>query len=250
MNPINKKRKINTVERTTELFELMHKGDKNAREEIILDHLNMVKHFAKKHSRDVDTFHCIYDEGVIGLIKAVDRFNPNVGVKFTTYAYPYIQGAIIEYLRYRDEEKDQPLKARDYNILVAANRALDEKDRFLSYYEIAEMTGYDAKDIELVMETVTNKTRLESLVPDMDETITIMELVGSGHNTEQDVMKRIKYQEICSMLSEEELHILQRYYVDGVGQTALGKEVGISQAQVCRRLKKATERFKDLYLAY
>lgn len=250
MNPINKKRKRNSEARTLELFELMKKGDKQAREEIILDHLNMVKHFAKKHSRDVDTFHCIYDEGVIGLIKAVDRFKPEVGTKFSTYAYAYIQGSVFEYLRYRDEEKDQPLKPRDYDILVAANRALDEKDRFLSYYEIAEMTGYDAKDIALAMETVTNKTRLESLVPDMNESVTVMELVESGHNTEQDAMKRIKYQEICSKLSEDELHMLQRYYVDGVGQSDLGKEAGISQAQVSRRLKKVTEKFKDLYLAY
>ena len=250
MNPINKKRRRNSEARTLELFELMKKGDKQAREEIVLDHLNVVKHFAKKYSKDVDSFHNIYDEGVIGLLKAVDRFDPSVGVKFVTYAYPYIQGCILEYIRYRDEEKDQPLKARDYKILIAINKALDEKDRYLTYPELAEMTGYDVKEVELVMETATNKTRLESIMPDTEESLELKEMIDCGVNVEEEALSNLRLKAVFDELGEMDSLLINRYYVDGMGQSEIARETGISQAQVCRKLKKATQRFKEVYLAY
>ena len=125
-----------------ELLRLAHSGDKKAREKLITGNLRLVLSVIQRFSNRCDSFDDIFQVGVIGLVKAVDNFDTNLDVKFSTYAVPMIMGEVRRYLRDNSAIKvSRSVKDVAYNAMQAKEALTIRNQKEPTVEEIAEEIG-------------------------------------------------------------------------------------------------------------
>ena len=143
-------------ERTRELFErLRNEHDETAREQLVVNHLNLVRYLASKFKNRGEPIEDLVQVGTIGLIKAIDRFDPERGLEFTTYATPTIVGEIKRHFRDRGWSVRVPRRLQELSARVsqATEDLTNELQRTPSVNEIAERTGTSVEDVLEAMES-------------------------------------------------------------------------------------------------
>ena len=188
----------------------------------------------------------LFQVGVIGLIKAIDNFNLDLDVKFSTYAVPMCIGEIRRFLR-----DDNPVRVsrsmRDtaYKAMQIKEKLINENQKEPTVEEIAKELGIKKSDVVLALKAIVEPVSLyEPVYSDGGDTIYVMYQVGDS-NCDSDWIDEIMIKDEINNLDDRERNILFLRFMQGKTQMEVAKEVGISQAQVSRLEKNALKRIKN-----
>ena len=237
------------VLKESEKMELLRKarnGDKKAREDLINCNLRLVLSVIQRFQNRGETMDDLFQVGVIGLIKAIDNFNLDLDVKFSTYAVPMCIGEIRRFLR-----DDNPVRVsrsmRDtaYKAMQIKEKLINENQKEPTVEEIAKELGVKKSDVVLALEAIVEPVSLyEPVYSDGGDTIYVMDQVGDS-NCDTDWIDEIMIKDEINNLDSRERNILYLRFMQGKTQMEVAKEVGISQAQVSRLEKNALKRIKN-----
>ena len=188
----------------------------------------------------------LFQVGVIGLIKAVDNFNLDLNVKFSTYAVPMCIGEIRRYLRDDSPIRvSRSMKDTAYKAMQVKEELINKNKKEPSVDEIAKALNMEKSEVVLALEAIVDPISLyEPVYNDGGDTIYVMDQVGDN-NTDGDWIDEIMIKDELKNLEPREKNILYLRFMQGKTQMEVAKEVGISQAQVSRLEKTALKRIKS-----
>lgn len=224
-----------------ELLRRTKKGDMEAREQLIAGNLRLVLSVIQKFTNRGENVDDLFQVGCVGLIKAIDNFNVDMDVRFSTYGVPMIIGEIRRYLRDNSAMRvSRSMRDTAYKVLRAKEAFLTEHQREPTVEEIAKVLNLKREDVVFALDSIVDPVSLyEPVYTDGGDTICVMDQVKDSKNTDESWLERIALKEAIARLSERERHILSLRFFQGKTQMEVSEEVGISQAQVSR-LEKNT----------
>lgn len=228
-----------------ELIVKAQAGDKEARQKMINGNLRLVLSVVQKFTGRGENLDDLFQVGCIGLIKAIDNFNPGLGLRFSTYGQPMIIGEIRRFLRDNNAMRVSR-SVRDVAYKAMQTRELLQKKlgREPNAREISEAVGLPQSTVTLALESVVEPVSLyEPVYSDGGDTIYVMDQVGET-GSEENWISSIQFRDTVSKLSDREKKIMSLRYMAGKTQVEVAGEIGISQAQVSRLEKNALERIK------
>lgn len=216
-------------------------GEKESREVLIEQNLGLVHHIVKRFLNRGYDAEDLFQIGVIGLIKAIDKFNTSFEVKFSTYAVPLIAGEIKRFIRDDGMVKvSRTLKENGIRIKYARERLNMQLNREPTLEEVAQEAGLTNEEVVLAMEA---NVQVESIYQsvyqnDGNEIYMVDQLADKGRDEQESMLNHLVVKQLIEGLPEtEQKLIILRYYQDKT-QTEVAKLLGISQVQVSRMEKK------------
>ena len=230
----------------TELLKKAKAGDKKAREEMINGNLRLVLSVVQKFSGRGESPDDLFQVGCIGLIKAIDNFDPNLDVKFSTYGVPMIIGEIRRFLRDSNSVRvSRSMRDIAYKAMQIKESFINEHGREPKVEEIAKEMGVPKSQVVVALEAILEPISLyEPVYSDSGDTIYMMDQI-SDKNSESSWLEEISLKEAIKVLSPREKRILTMRFFDGRTQMDVASQIGISQAQVSRLEKGALQKIKS-----
>ena len=188
----------------------------------------------------------LFQVGCIGLIKAIDNFNLDLDVKFSTYGVPMIIGEIRRYLRDNSALRvSRSMRDTAYKVLQAKEKYMGEHQREPSVEEIAKILDLKREDVVFALDAIMDPVSLyEPVYSDGGDAICVMDQVKDSKNTDENWLEHIALREAMARLTDREKKILNLRFFEGKTQMEVSAEVGISQAQVSRLEKNAISQIK------
>ncbi len=240
------KLKVLKSEETMALLKRAKQGDMEAREELIAGNLRLVLSVIQRFANRGENVDDLFQVGCIGLIKAIDNFNTDLDVRFSTYGVPMIVGEIRRYLRDNSALRvSRSMRDTAYKVLQAKEAFLREHQREPSVEEIAKALDIKREDVVFALDAIVDPVSLyEPVYSDGGDAICVMDQVKDSKNTDESWLERIALRQAMEELSERERSILNMRFFQGRTQMEVADEVGISQAQVSRLEKSAINRIK------
>ena len=240
------KLKVLKNEETQALLRRAKAGDEGAREELIAGNLRLVLSVIQRFSNRGENADDLFQVGCIGLIKAIDNFNTDLDVKFSTYGVPMIVGEIRRYLRDNSTMRvSRAMRDTAYKVLQAKEAYIAQHQKEPTVEEIAGMLGIKREDVVFALDAILEPVSLyEPVYSDSGDTICVMDQVKDSKNTDEIWLERIALKEAVSRLSERERKILSMRFFQGKTQMEVSTEIGISQAQVSRLEKNAIRQIR------
>ena len=240
------KLKTLTSEEKNDLLSKVKNGDRDARTKLIDGNLRLVLSIIQRfagRSSDADD---LFQVGCIGLIKAIDNFDTEIGVKFSTYAVPMIIGEIRRYLR------DNNMLRVSRGTRDLAYRALNAKEslsktmlREPTVEDIAKELGEDTRAVTEALEAIMEPVSLyDPVYSEGGDSIYIMDQIRDEECTDDSWLEDIAVSEAMKKLTNREKSIITMRFYKGKTQMEIADEIGISQAQVSRIEKSALERIR------
>jgi len=241
----NKLKVLKEAEKT-ELLKRVRQGDMLAREELISGNLRLVLSVVQKFANRGEVMDDLFQVGCIGLIKAIDNFDPNQEVKFSTYGVPMIIGEIRRYLRDNNSIRvSRSMRDMAYKAMQAKEHLTAQNLKEPTVEEIAHEIGAKKEDVVLALESIVEPLSLyDPIYSDGGDPIYVMDQIGDK-NDDKEWLDEIMLRQAIEDLSEREKRILSMRFLGGRTQVEVAKEIGISQAQVSRVEKGALQRIKD-----
>ena len=239
------KLKTLSAEETEELLVKCADGDKKAREELIGGNLRLVLsvvgRFAGRGSPDD-----IFQVGCIGLIKSIDNFKTDIGVKFSTYAVPMIIGEIRRYLRDNNMLRvSRGMRDLAYHALTTKEALAARLGREPTGAEIAAEIGEKEESVTSALEAIVEPVSLfDPVYSDGADSVFVMDGIRDEENTDERWIENIALESALASLGERESAIINMRFFRGKTQMEIAEEIGISQAQVSRIEKSALERMR------
>ena len=238
-----------TKDCTRELIAKAHNNDKEAREKLVTDNLgliwNIIKRFKGRGTEQEDLFQI----GCIGLIKAIDNFDINQNVQFSTYAVPMIIGEIRRYLRDNNAIRvSRSMRDLAYKALGIKERIYKEQQRDASVEEIANELGIEKEEVIISLDAIQEPISLqEPAYSENTENIYIIDQVKDKKNTDELWTQNLTIAESMKKLNEKEKMIINKRFFEGRTQMEVAEEIGISQAQVSRLERTAINHIRRIY---
>ncbi len=240
------KLKVLKNEETIELLRRTKAGDMAAREELIAGNLRLVLSVIQRFHNRGENADDLFQVGCIGLIKAIDNFNVDLDVRFSTYGVPMIIGEIRRYLRDNSAMRvSRSMRDTAYKVLQTKEAFLAQHQREPTVEEIAAAMGVKREEVVAALDAIVDPVSLYEPVYDHEgDTICVMDQVKDAKNTDERWLEHIALREAIDRLSERERHILDLRFFQGKTQMEVSAEVGISQAQVSRLEKSALKQIR------
>ena len=228
-------------EETMALLRQAKAGDQNARQRLIEGNLRLVLSVIQRFSSRGENADDLFQVGCVGLIKAIDNFDINQPVRFSTYGVPMIIGEIRRYLRDNSAIRvSRSMRDTAYRVLQVRDRLLAENQREPSVEQIAKELDLPREEVVFAMDAIVDPVSLyEPVYSDSGDAICVMDQVRDTKNTDEDWTDRIALKEALKRLDPRERRILSLRFYEGKTQMEVSAEVGISQAQVSRLEKGA-----------
>lgn len=229
-----------------ELLDRSHHGDKDARDKLICGNLRLVLSVIQRFTSRGENPDDLFQVGCIGLIKAVDNFDMDYQVKFSTYAVPMIVGELRRHMRDSGSVRvSRSLRDTAYKALAAKEKLTGELSREPRVEEIAKELELKKEDVVLALDAILEPISLfEPIYCDNGDAVFVMDQVADPVNTDENWMEELAIRDSISSLSPREKRILALRFFEGRTQVEVAKEIGISQAQVSRLEKGAIEQIK------
>ena len=228
-----------------ELLDRSHHGDKDARDKLICGNLRLVLSVIQRFTSRGENPDDLFQVGCIGLIKAIDNFDPSHEVMFSTFGVPMISGEVKRFLRDNNAVRvSRSMRDTAYRAMQIKEQLTNENGKEPNITEIAKRMELPPEDIVIALESIVEPVSLyEPVFSDGGDTIYIMDQVKGG-TTDGDWLEEIAMREAIRDLTDRERKILSMRFIDGKTQTEVAGEIGISQAQVSRLEKGAMSRIK------
>ena len=238
--------KVLKEEKKLELIIRAHNGDRTARDEMIQGNLKLVLSVIQRFSNRGEPLDDLFQVGCMGLIKAIDNFNTDLQVRFSTYAVPMIIGEVRRYLRDNNAVRvSRSLRDTAYKAIQVRERLSSELNREPKVEEIAKELDMSKEDVVIALEAIVEPVSLyEPVYTEGGDAIYVMDQIGDS-NTPDSWMDEILIRDSIKNLSQREKNILNLRFMLGKTQTEVAKEIGISQAQVSRLEKGALKKIKN-----
>lgn len=229
-----------------ELLRRIKKGDMKARDELISGNLRLVLSVIQRFINRGENLDDLFQVGCIGLIKSIDNFDVEQGVRFSTYAVPMIIGEIRRYLRDNNSVRvSRSMRDTAYHAMQAKERLVNELQRDPTIEEIAKELDLPKETVVLAMESIVEPVSLyEPVYSDGGDTIYVMDQIGD-QNSDDSWIDEILLRQSIKDLNPREKKILRLRFMEGKTQMEVAKEIGISQAQVSRLEKGALSQIKN-----
>lgn len=228
-----------------ELIRRAQAGDQKARQTMIQGNLRLVLSVVQKFALRGENMDDLFQVGCIGLIKAIDHFNPELGLRFSTYGQPMIIGEIRRFLRDNNSMRvSRSVRDMAYRAMQARETLQKELGRDPTIQEISERLQQPQTTVTLALESVVEPVSLyEPVYNDGGDTLYVMDQIGESEG-EESWISTILFRDTMDSLSEREKKIISLRYLAGKTQVEVAHEIGISQAQVSRLEKGALDRIK------
>jgi RNA polymerase sigma-B factor len=236
----------------SELFvRWQEQGDATAREELVERFMPLARSLARRYGRSAEPFEDLLQVASLGLLKALDRFDPERGYAFPSFAVPTILGEMRRYFRDCGWAVHMPRRAQERALRVrdAQERLTNERGRAPTVGQLAE---YLELDIEEVLETLQVLLSYEALSLDapppgrQDEAVTCADTLGHEDERYELVELDATVAAALKHLPERERLILRMRFVEDLTQTEIAGRVGVSQMQVSRLLRRSLDQLRAL----
>ena len=223
-------------------------GDKQARSTLICGNLRLVLSIIQRFTGRRENMDDLFQVGCIGLVKAVDNFNVELDVKFSTYAVPMIIGEIRRYLRDNSTIRiSRSVRDLAYRALQAREEWIREKESEPDIEQLAERLGEKKQAVLHAMEAIVEPISLyEPVFTESGDPVYVMDQLkdSSSDSSDESWLENILLKDAMKSLSERERNIIVKRFYQNKTQMEIAEEIGISQAQVSRLEKGALERLK------
>lgn len=221
-------------------------GDERARNELISGNLRLVLSIVQRFSSRHENMDDLFQVGCIGLVKAVDNFNLELDVKFSTYAVPMIIGEIRRYLRDNNSIRiSRSTRDLAYRALQAREELIAANEREPTVPEIAERLGEKKEAVLGAMEAIVEPISLyEPVYNDGGDALYLMDQLSDSTDGDAVWLENIVLRDAMKHLTPRERNIIQLRFWRNKTQMEIAGEIGISQAQVSRLEKAALEKMR------
>ena len=238
-------------EKTHELFRrYKEEGDTDAREKLVMSHLNLVRFLANKFKNRGEPLDDLMQVGYLGLLKAIDGFDPSRGLEFTTYATPTILGEIKRHFRDKGWSVRVPRRLQELSAKV--NQATDALTTTLQrsprIEEIAEYLDASVDDVLEAMESssASSSVPLEGTgSADNDDAPSIIDRYATEDVDLNLTDDRVLIEDALETLSPREREVIELRFREGMTQIEMAERLGISQVQVSRLLRRTLKKIQD-----
>lgn len=240
------KLKTLTAEEKNELLRKSKNGDMHAREELISGNMRLVLSIIQRFGSRGEDADDLFQVGCIGLIKAIDNFDLDVGVKFSTYAVPMIIGEIRRYLRDNSmirvsrSQRDLAYRALRVKEELSLRLSRDPTDAEIA----AEIEAEPAAVTEALTSITTPLSLYEPVFSEGGDALYLMDQISDDNENDETWIDNIAIGEAMKRLSDRERSIISMRFFRGKTQMEIADEIGISQAQVSRIEKGALDRIR------
>lgn len=223
------------------LFARIKEGDETAKEEYIKGNLRLVLSVIKRFGSTNENPDDLFQIGCIGLIKAINNFNPELEVKFSTYAVPMIIGEIRRYMRDNNSIRvSRSLRDTAYKAIYAKENYMKRNMKEPTVQEIADEIGISKEEIVYALDAIQAPVSLnEPVYNDSGDALYVMDQISDKKNREEKWVEDLSLQAAMEHLNERERYIIQLRFFEGKTQMEVAREIRISQAQVSRLEKNA-----------
>ena len=235
-----------TGKQSTELLEKIKNGDTNAREYFLRANIRLVLSVMKRFNtkgKDVDD---IFQVGCLGMVKALNNFNYDLNVRFSTYAVPMIIGEIRRFLRDSSTIKvSRSLRDIAYKVLSKREQLESESGLEVSFIEVAEELAIPIDEVSTAIDAVSDVlSYYEPVFSDSEDEILMLEQLADTKNTDIKWTEYIALFTALNRLPDREKEVIKLRYFNGRTQKEIASLIDISQAQVSRLEKMAIDRMK------
>ena len=232
-----------------ELIELMKKiklGDEEARNQFVMFNMRLVLSICGRFNTTKNNIDDVFQVGTIGLLKSIDNFNPEIGVRFSTYAVTMIIGEIRRFLRDSNAFKvTRGLRDIAYKALTKKEELLRLSNDEPTLDEIANELNIPIQDVAMALDAISDPVSLyESVFSDDDGNFLVLDQIKDP-TSEDTWLENASLIDAIKTLDSREQDILNLRYFQGKTQTEISEEIGISQAQVSRLEKNALKTIKS-----
>lgn len=228
------------------LFKKLENGDMKARDELAEGNLKLVLSILKRYQNRCDNMDDLFQIGCVGLMKAIDNFDLNHGVKFSTYAVPLILGEIRRYLRDNSDLRiSRSIKDLAYKILKAKEEYFMSYGREMTNKDVAEKLGVEEIDVVIAIDAMKDPISMfEPIYDNGGDTIFLEDQIESKKDKSSNWDMLISLNSAVLDLKEKERKIVTERFLVGKTQMEIAEEIGISQAQVSRLEKAGIDELK------
>jgi len=229
-----------------ELMLKIKKGDERAREEFIKGNLRLVLSVIQRFTGRKENMDDLFQVGCIGLIKAIDNFKVELGVRFSTYAVPMITGELRRYLRDNNSIRvSRSLRDTAYKALQVRNALSKKNSADPSVEIIAKELEISVEEVVFALDAIQDPVSLyEPVYHDGTDAIYVMDQLQDKNSADEIWLEGIALKEALEKLGEREKNIILMRFFQGKTQMEVATEIGISQAQVSRLEKNALKNMK------
>lgn len=230
-----------TQSESRELLSRIKVGDDAAREEFIGANLRLVLSIIQRFSGRGEQMDDLFQVGCIGLIKAIDNFDINLQVRFSTYAVPMIIGELRRYLRDNTALRvSRSIRDTAYKALKKRTELMDELSREPKLGEIAKALDMKEEDVAFALEAIQDPVSLyEPVYHDDGDALFVMDQIRDDKDGDEKWLDSIAISNGLNSLADRERRIIELRFFHGRTQMEVAEEIGISQAQVSRLEKNA-----------
>ena len=228
-----------------ELLARAHAGDTAARERMVEGNLRLVLSVVQRFAQRGENLDDLFQVGCIGLIKAIDNFDPSQPVRFSTYGVPMIIGEIRRFLRDNNTLRvSRSLRDTAYRAMQCREALEKQLGREPTMDEIAQSAGLTRREVTAALESVVEPLSLEEPVyTDGGDAMYVIDQVRDPDG-EDSWISGLQFRQTVAGLSPREKKIMELRYLQGKTQMEVAHEIGISQAQVSRLEKGALNQFR------
>ena len=235
------------MDHTLALIGRSHQGDKEARDTLFKENTGLIYSVAKRFLGRGVEMEDLFQIGSIGLLKAVDHFDPSYEVRFSTYAVPMIVGEIKRFLRDDGILKvSRSLKENCGRIYQAKEKLEKELGREPGLDEIAAEVELSLEEVILALESTAEVESLHKTIYQGDgNDISLMDRLPEKENGQEQALDRIFLDEMLQSLDARERQLIGMRYFQNRTQTEIAAELGVSQVQVSRMEKRILKNLKE-----
>ena len=236
-------------EKKRELLVKSKGGDSSAREELIYGNLRLVLSIIQRFMNRSDNVDDLFQVGCVGLIKAVDNFNVELDVKFSTYAVPMIIGEIRRYLRDNNSIRiSRSMRDLAYHAMIVREELSRESGSEPTVDQISKKLSVSKEMVVRAMEAIIAPISLyEPVYTDNGDSIYVIDQLSDANASDEMWLENIALREAMKTLNERERSIINMRFFKNKTQMEIAAEIGISQAQVSRLEKGALERMRKQF---
>ncbi|MEB2283010.1 RNA polymerase sigma factor SigB [Lysinibacillus xylanilyticus] len=228
--------------------------DDEAQTNLVMHYQYLVESIARKYSNGKSNYDDIAQVGMLGLLGAIRRFNPNVGQNFEAFAIPTIVGEIKRFLRDKTWDVHVPRRIKELGprIKTTVEALTIELQRSPSIKEIADRLEVEEEEVLEAMEMSRSYHALSmdhSVESDSDgSAVTLLDMMGKEDDGFELINKRMIVSDAMGILDEREREIIQLTYLEQLTQNEVGERLGISQMHVSRIQRKAIKKLQEFIL--
>lgn len=233
-------------EEKRELLAKMRSGDDEARCTLVMGNLRLVLSVIGRFNPKRESIDDLFQVGCVGLIKAIDNFNLDMNVRFSTYAVPMIIGEVRRYQRDNNSVRvSRGMRDLAYKALRVKEDISSREGREAGISEIAKILSTTERAVSEAIEAIVEPISLfDSIYGDGDDTVYVIDKLADENESDEIWVENISLKEALKKLTPREMNIIEHRFYKGKTQMEVAAEIGISQAQVSRIEKGAIDKMR------